>query len=122
MSLNLKSHMAGQPGIRGHSADALFARTGIVQFHKLDEDRKPVKWVRYPDGREFVDPRPAFDKLGISASCHYADDTGREWGSAALQKREAMTLYHTHPELRSEFERIAEGFLWSLKLELMCKG
>ena len=60
----------------------------------------------------------SFRELGKSASFHYADDSGSEWGAARHDEAEAMKIYHAHPELKSEFEAIAENFLWDLKPNL----
>ena len=59
-----------------------------------------------------------FRELGVSASVHFADDSGKEWGQGRKDEAEAMKLYHDNPGLKSEFEAIAKGFLWSLKLNL----
>ena len=59
-----------------------------------------------------------FHELGMSASVHFADDSGKEWGSGRHDEAEAMKLYHANPELKTEFEAIAENFLWDLKPNL----
>ena len=58
-----------------------------------------------------------FESLGKSASYHYADDSGKEWGAAKRSERAAMILFHDHPELQEEMKEIARGFLWSLPKE-----
>lgn len=58
-----------------------------------------------------------FDKLGGDASCHFADDTGREWGKGYAKQREAMALFWAHPELQEQMREKARRFLWSLKME-----
>lgn len=59
-----------------------------------------------------------FDALGRSASYHYADDSGKEFHAGADKEKEAMALYHAHPELEAEFRAKAFKFLWSLDITL----
>ena len=59
-----------------------------------------------------------FENLGMSASFHYADDSGKEWGLAKKDQDQAIILYHDHPELQVEMMKISKGFLWSLSKEL----
>ena len=59
-----------------------------------------------------------FNKLGNQASCHFADDSGSEWGVGNKLKNEALDLYESHPELQEDMRDIAVGFLWSLSFEL----
>ena len=58
-----------------------------------------------------------FERLGDSASFHYADDTCKEWGQAQSAEKKAVALYHAHPELKEEMKELARGFLWSLPKE-----
>lgn len=58
-----------------------------------------------------------FRKAARSASCHYADDSTREWGLANKQVLRCMALYRNHPEHRSAFESIARGELWAREAE-----
>ena len=58
-----------------------------------------------------------FTKHGKDASFHYADDTGKEWGSGDREKRDALVLFDSNPALQKEMREIAKGFLWSLKSE-----
>lgn len=59
-----------------------------------------------------------FDSLGGTASYHYADDSGKEWRAGDQLKEQALALVKAHPELRDEFLRIGERFLWSFSLWL----
>lgn len=59
-----------------------------------------------------------FNTLGQSASYHYADDSGKEYGLGVAKEREAMVLFHAHPELEDQFREKANGFLWSLDITL----
>ncbi len=59
-----------------------------------------------------------FDRLGRSASFHYADDTASgEWRLGDIDKLAALALFDAHPELQGEMREIAGHFLWSLSLE-----
>lgn len=52
---------------------------------------KPVS--PWPAGTDCPEPVfPAFKKALISASFHYADDSGSEWGSAGDRMREAARI------------------------------
>jgi hypothetical protein len=62
-----------------------------------------------------------FTDLGMSASFHYADDSGKEWTLANDQKRKAEQLYIQNPDLRPRMEEIAFGFLWSLDTARLIK-
>ena len=54
-----------------------------------------------------------FLKLGNSASFHYADDSGGEWGSGKRDEHAATFLYMTNPLLQHEMKKQA-SFLWSI--------
>jgi hypothetical protein len=56
----------------------------------------------------------AFDTYGRAASFHYADDTGKEWGTARIEERKARNLFADNPDLRDEMTKLASQFLWSL--------
>lgn len=58
-----------------------------------------------------------FKKHGDSASYHYADDSGGEWGVARDRKTKALELFDSNPPLQAQMREIAKGFLWSLKTE-----
>ena len=58
-----------------------------------------------------------FKDLGISASCHYADDTGGEWRYGDRDKRSALRLFDDNPASQDAMREIAAGFLWSLKMD-----
>lgn len=55
-----------------------------------------------------------FRSLAGSASYHYADDTGKEWGDAARDEYDARNLYKNHPELKEDFDMIMRNQLWSM--------
>jgi hypothetical protein len=56
-----------------------------------------------------------FKDLGISASYHYADDTGSgEWRLGSTLEAKARILFDENPELRDEMRVIAKGFIWQL--------
>lgn len=55
-----------------------------------------------------------FQKLGMDASYHFADDSGSEWSLGYQQQRRALDLYESHPELQEEMRDIAKSFLWTL--------
>ena len=59
-----------------------------------------------------------FESLGLSASFHFADDSGKEWGIARKEAGEAIALYKQHPELQERMMGLSKQFLWSLKSEL----
>ena len=48
---------------------------------------------------------------GRSASYHYADDSGGEWGHARKEVSKAMTLWHSNPHLHTQMRELAKGFL-----------
>jgi hypothetical protein len=62
-----------------------------------------------------------FKKLGLSASYHFADDSGKEWGHAYKDQKKAIKLYDDNPEQQVEMMKISKGFLWSLVTELKHK-
>lgn len=47
-----RGHLANQPGVRGHSASPEFARSGVVQYIKLDPEVPGAHWVYHmqPNG------------------------------------------------------------------------
>ena len=55
-----------------------------------------------------------FKKAGMSASYHYADNTGKEWGAAHKLERECLNMFDANPDSQDEMREIAKGFLWSL--------
>ncbi len=59
-----------------------------------------------------------FESLGLSASFHFADDSGKEWSMAHKEQSEAITLYKQHPGLQERMMELSKQFLWSLKSEL----
>lgn len=59
-----------------------------------------------------------FDSLGGTASFHYADDSGKEWGQGDILKAQALKLVLAHPELRDRFLKVGQRFLWSFGLWL----
>jgi len=54
-----------------------------------------------------------FKKHASAASFHYADDSGKEWGSARKRKDQAMQLYRDNPELRADMREIGKKQLWA---------
>ena len=54
----------------------------------------------------------AFRKHARACSCHYADDSGKEWGLAREEKQKALELFDTHPHLESEMRAIMRKELW----------
>jgi hypothetical protein len=55
-----------------------------------------------------------FDRAGLLASTHFADDSGREWPQGYTAKAEALAIFDAHPALEADFRQIAKGFLWTL--------
>lgn len=63
------------------------------------------------------DPVSRFTELGLRASYHLADDSGRESGRGYDLKHQALAVFDAAPpEQQREMRRIACGFLWSLDL------
>lgn len=56
-----------------------------------------------------------FQKLGMDASYHFADDTGKEWGIGFELQREAEAIFAANPDLHQQMREISKKFLWSLK-------
>lgn len=54
-----------------------------------------------------------FKEHARACSYHYADDTCKEWGLAAREKREALRLFDINPELQAEMREIMNGELWA---------
>jgi hypothetical protein len=61
-----------------------------------------------------------FEELGNTASFHFAGDNS-ELRSAYDAQTAAMKLYFDNPDLQDQMKKIANGFLWSLELELKSK-
>lgn len=58
-----------------------------------------------------------FERLGKKASYHYADDSGKEWGTGNTYRDQALTLFDAHPDLQPAMRKLAATeFLWSLTL------
>lgn len=55
-----------------------------------------------------------FKKHGMSASYHFADDSGSEWNHGNREKSLALELFDAHPDLQTAMREIAKGFLWTL--------
>ena len=68
----------------------------------------PVQAAQTPD--EIVSE---FAHEGMTASYHYADDSGEEWGLGSLHQDRAIALWKAHPELTPRFLEIGRKFLWS---------
>ena len=58
-----------------------------------------------------------FAHEGMTASYHYADDTGKEWKYGDACKERALALAKAHPELLSRFREISKKFLWAMECE-----
>ena len=58
-----------------------------------------------------------FGKHGRQASCHYADDSGKEWPSGDVERRKALGLFDDNPGMQGEMREIAKGFLWEIRLD-----
>lgn len=56
-----------------------------------------------------------FERLGRSASCHYADDSTKEWGAGDRDMEASLKLFDKHKHLHNKMRLIALSFLWSLK-------
>ena len=59
-----------------------------------------------------------FDDHGRSASCHYADDSGREWHQGSYHESEAVSLFNKHPKLQPQMKVLAKVYLWSLDMAI----
>lgn len=53
-----------------------------------------------------------FKELGIQASVHYADDSGKEWSMGSSLVTQARQLAADNPHLKSKMREIAKDFLW----------
>ena len=58
-----------------------------------------------------------FKKHGMKASFHYADDTGKEWGSGDAEKRKALAIFDANAAMQGEMRELAKQFLWTLCLD-----
>ena len=54
-----------------------------------------------------------FKKHARSCSFHYADDSGKEWGSAREEKAIALKLFDTHPHLQAAMREEMKKELWA---------
>lgn len=52
-----------------------------------------------------------FENLGMNASYHYADDSGKEWGLGSKYMDKALAMFDDHPECQNRMRKIAKGFL-----------
>ena len=50
---------------------------------------------------------------GMTASYHYADDSGEEWQLGTVHRDRALALWKAHPELTPRFLEVGKKFLWS---------
>ena len=55
-----------------------------------------------------------FEKYGMDASYHYADDTCSEWDMAYREAEKARELFDNNKQLQKEMREIAKRFLWTL--------
>jgi len=76
------------------------------------------KGLMQTDRRMTKDILEEFEKLGMSASFHYADDTGSEWGLATRDQDKAIELFFKYPNLQKQMLEIGSKFLWSIRNEL----
>lgn len=60
-------------------------------------------------------PLEAFEKAGMNASYHYADDSGKEWRLGRDEQSKAEEIFAANPELQEQMKAIATKFLWSMK-------
>jgi len=59
-----------------------------------------------------------FKKHGQTASYHFADDSGSEWGHGNKEKALALELFDANENLQPQMRELAkEHFLWSLASE-----
>jgi hypothetical protein len=56
-----------------------------------------------------------FYELGMRASYHFADDSGKEWPQAQMAQNQALKLYKENPHLQERMQLLAKGFLWNLE-------
>jgi hypothetical protein len=63
-----------------------------------------------------------FEDFGNRASCCYADDSCREWGTGDFLKAQAMTLYESNPGWQPKMREVAKGFLWDMDLEILLRS
>lgn len=68
----------------------------------------PEEAARTPD--EIVSE---FAHEGMTASYHYADDSGKEWSLGSLHRDRAIAIWRAHPELTTRFLEVGRNFLWS---------
>lgn len=50
---------------------------------------------------------------GMTASYHYADDSGKEWPLGTLHRDRALAVYEKRPDLESRLLEVGKKFLWS---------
>ena len=58
-----------------------------------------------------------FKKHARRCSCHYADDTGKEWGAARQEKAKALELFDAHPELQAQMREAMKEELWAAEFK-----
>lgn len=63
-----------------------------------------------------------FSKMASSASFHYADDSGNEWGQARQAEDAAMQIYHDNPKLQPKMDKIGATQLWAMDFKKRAKG
>jgi len=63
-----------------------------------------------------------FNRAGLTASTHFADDSGREWPQGYEAKAQALAIFDAHPALETDFRQTGKGFLWSLNQERPAKA
>lgn len=67
-----------------------------------------------------TDPKlEEFERLGMKASYHFADDTCKEWDQGNAAKQAAMKLYYAGTEEEKvQMLLVSKKFLWSLKMQV----
>lgn len=63
-----------------------------------------------------------FKAYGLTASYHFADDSGKEYSQGSAAKKQALDLFDQFPKLEPVFREVAKGFLWSLEIDRPTKG
>ena len=54
-----------------------------------------------------------FAHEGMTASYHYADDSGKEWSLGNIHRDKTLAIWRANPELTPRFLEVGKKFLWS---------
>ena len=65
-----------------------------------------------------MDAVEQFKTHGMSASYHYADDSGKEWNLGDAEKAKALAVFDENPDHQAEMREVAKGFLWAYDFTL----